>query len=70
MLNGRAGFSAPAVSVVNAASAATAMGLAEVFYHFHSFTLELFGFLLTWFALRTALGFVGVGRTTRRGQQL
>jgi len=44
------------------ATAATAMAVTEAFYHFHSFTLELAGFALTWAILRGAVGLAGKAR--------
>ncbi len=35
-----------------------ALGIAEVFYKWHSFLLEAGGFLLTWYALDAAVSFV------------
>lgn len=36
-----------------------ALAIAELFYKWHSFLLETGGFLLTWFVLDAAVGFVG-----------
>jgi hypothetical protein len=41
-----------AVSAVTFISLAIAFGIAESFYKFHSFTLEIGAFLVTWWALR------------------
>jgi hypothetical protein len=32
--------------------------IAELFYKFHSFTLECIAFLLTWYVIDAAIGFV------------
>ncbi len=38
--------------------------IAELFYKFHSFTLECVAFLATWYVLDAAIGFLrNVGRT-------
>jgi hypothetical protein len=36
-----------------------AFGIAELFYKWHSFTLETGGFLITWFALDAVWGIIG-----------
>jgi hypothetical protein len=39
-------------------SGAGALGIAEWFYHFHSFTLECAAFLATWYLLDGAFDFL------------
>lgn len=39
----------------HAPSLATSLVVAELFYHFHSFTLECAAFLATWYALDAAV---------------
>jgi hypothetical protein len=41
-----------AATIATLISLATAFGIAESFYRFHSFTLETGAFLATWWALR------------------
>jgi hypothetical protein len=41
-----------AVTVVTFITLAIALGIAETFYKFHSFTLETGAFLVSWWALR------------------
>ncbi len=40
------------LTAVNAVTLATAFVIAEMFYKFHSFTLEASAFLATWYVLR------------------
>lgn len=42
-----------------------ALIVAEVFYKFHSFTLECVAFLATWFALSFVLSLIMPGRVSR-----
>lgn len=53
---------ASALTRADLATAAVAMGLTEIFYQFHSFTLELAACALTWGVLRAAWGAVVGGR--------
>ena len=50
--------------VAEALPGAFAFGIAEVFYKFHSFTLECLAFLATWYVL--SLGYSTVERTFTR----
>ena len=49
----------PLVAAREAATFAAALVLAEVFYKFHSFTLECAAFLATWMALSGLLDLAG-----------
>jgi hypothetical protein len=54
--------------VAEEAPAATcALGVAEMFYKFHSFTIECLAFLATWYALSWA--FSWLGKTLRQIQR-
>ncbi len=46
------------VTVIDATTLAVSLGIAEVFYKFHSFTLEALAFLVTWYALRRVARFL------------
>jgi hypothetical protein len=43
-----------ATMIIDATTLAASLTVAEVFYKFHSFTLEALAFLATWYALRRA----------------
>jgi hypothetical protein len=62
-MDGRAAAAREAVALV------AALGIAEAFYKFHSFTLECVAFLATWTALGALAGFAGrrLDRAARRG---
>ena len=51
------------LTLVNAVTLATSFVIAELFYRFHSFTLEAAAFFVTWYGLRIAAAFL-----TRRGR--
>lgn len=53
------------VLVQQAPALGTSLLVAEVFYKFHSFTLECIAFLATWFAVDAALQFI-TGLARRR----
>ena len=45
------------LTVINVTTLAIAFVVAEMFYKFHSFTLEAAAFLATWYVLRTIARF-------------
>ena len=45
-------------TVIDGTTLGVSLAVAEVFYKFHSFTLEALAFLATWYALRRVARFV------------
>lgn len=53
------------LTLVNLVPLATAFVIAELFYKFHSFTLEAAAFLATWYVLRVVAKLAVGGKASR-----